>query len=57
MTQNEELKNLVKCLEELANKHNAEAKNQENNFLRGHIQGYASAYELCAKWINEILEK
>ena len=56
MTKNEQVKNLVKFLETSAKEHTAEANEQTNNYLRGFARGYADAYELCAKWINEILE-
>lgn len=56
ITKNDQMKDLAKILEKLAKKHITEANEQKNNYLRGLAQGYANAYELCTKWINEILE-
>lgn len=57
MTKNERMKNLAKLIEQFAKEHSTESKKRKSNFLQGYTQGQADTYELCAKWINEILEE
>lgn len=55
MTTRQELEGLVDMLRERAKETRQEAKDQDD-FPRGLYNGYASAYELSAKWIEEILK-
>lgn len=50
------LRELIKHLRESAERNEAEAK--ELHKTTGALcTGYASAYELCAKWIEEIIQE
>lgn len=50
------LRNLIKYLRKSAERNKAEAK--ELHETTGALcTGYASAYELCAKWIEEIIQE
>lgn len=57
MDYRKEILELYKYLRKQASKERANAKDATANYTRGLNTGYASAFELCAKWLNEILEE
>ncbi len=48
---------LVEFLEVAARELEEKAESKDNDYLRGTQTGRGAAYELCAKWIREELEK
>lgn len=56
MDYRKEILELYEYLRKQASKERANAKDDPSNYTRGLSTGYASAYEFCAKWLNEILE-
>lgn len=51
-----QLADLVRYLKEAAERNRNLTENCVSDLCRGNNLGYAGAYELCAEWINEILE-
>lgn len=52
-----EIKNLVIFLEKRAKENRQSAEKTESDYMKGIEQGTACAYELCAKWLKEILSE
>ena len=55
MTTREELQWLVEMLRKRAKENREDAKRANPEYVTGLYNGYASAYESSAKWIEEIL--
>lgn len=53
----EELRFLVNFLEKSAKEQKETAVQEECDYLKGRADGSKLTYELCAKWIKEIIEK
>ena len=56
MDYRKEILELYKYLRKQAKKERTNAENDPASYTRGLSTGYASAFELCVKWLNEILE-
>ncbi len=53
----EELKYLSIYIGKLVTERRTEVKQKETEYSKGIYNGSADAYELCKKWIDEILER
>lgn len=52
-----EIKELIHYLNKQAKESKKKDMRSNPDFTRGLEMGYAGAYELCAKWLHEILEE
>ena len=50
------LKELVQYLRNLAEEKRMVSAVMKSDYLSGLDRGYADAYDLCAKWVEEIME-
>ena len=57
MDMKEKLDVLTNTLEEFTKEYKEKAAQEECDYLRGRARGCKQAYELCAKWIKEIVEE
>ena len=56
MDYRKEIKELIQILSKQAKENRQLAETETSTYIRGLENGYASAYELCAEWLHEILE-
>lgn len=56
MNYRKEIKELIQVLNKQAKENRQLAETETSTYIRGLDTGYASAYELCAEWLHEMLE-
>lgn len=52
----EDIKWTINLLHKRAKENRQDAKSVKDSYLQGLYNGYASAYEISAKWLEEIME-
>ncbi len=56
MAKDERLESLIKYLKKASKELEQKSEKYKDDYTRRFLSGESIAYELCAKWISEILE-